>query len=902
MLRLSQHLVSPFRAVRAAGPSMRRTAAVAAALLVLILAIPWIVHAQTPANQSPTGQPLIYPSAEGAGFLLTDTSGIQDPNGLTVYNSNDGAHVRYEDWSYQWIRVDGVTADETDIGGDSPRYQPAAADIGNLIKVQVSFTDNDGYGETVTSLPFGPLAQPAGPSGPPSTLVSNTGQSASATARITQQYAMGFRLGNHGQGYEISSVSIELAAVPSSLTVSLWVGASPGLNHSTVAENKLFDFENPPSFKVGLNTFTAPAGAFAYQNVNHWIVLSGFGSSLSIKETTSDDEDPGGKMGAILFNDARVRALGSTGRWAEQVDPDDDSIVLVAAPTSRGKVLRLSVEGSKRDRGILASNYAQVGDGQETVSLGDKNGFPITLGAADRYLIRGFSYLADTAGLTSPIIHNPFDLRSGWTIAANGRFDSAGTKWFSLTPTRYGSGINVWTAPQGATVAGSGSYIVYGDFSSRTLGSVLTRNFTTSSDDDDTPTAPGVTLSDGVGDFGRRPLMAVLGEPLDAMVSNLGQSNDGHVGLDGATRKVASQGFSTGSRCFRYRLQGIGFEIQDGNSELPDGASSVSVAVHADSNGKPGDKLFDLVSPTEYAAGHSFFEAPPGTTLAPDTSYVVVWSHLGGTNHRLQRTSSDAEDSGARTGFRVANTSYHGADLSSLAAPFNTHSLQIAVYGELSKQRSFGSGCNPVTKSWLHIPDNVTVGYQFRVLFLTHRGTKAESADIDFYNNFVREEAEATYSNSVIRGIASEFRAVVCTAQVDAVTNTGMTADASVPIHWLDGGWQDHPTLIANRNDQFFSDDWVNHDWGAYVTGNATDLGAHTRVWTGCEADGTAPGYFFYYMGAVHGMVAVGTPDHPSSSFTPLGPLVGDREGFVGDSKDRYLPIYAISPILEVVR
>ena len=31
------------------------------------------------------------------------------------------------------------------------------------------------------------------------------------------------------------------------------------------------------------------------------------------------------------------------------------------------------------------------------------------------------------------------------------------------------------------------------------------------------------------------------------------------------------------------------------------------------SNGKPGAKLFDLVSPTEFAAGLSFFEAPPGT-------------------------------------------------------------------------------------------------------------------------------------------------------------------------------------------------------------------------------------------------------------------------------------------------
>ena len=74
----------------------------------------------------------------------------------------------------------------------------------------------------MTSLPFRPVAQPAS-SRPLSTLVSNTGQSASATTNITQQYALEFTLGDYGQGYEIASVSIELAAVLSSLTVSLWI-------------------------------------------------------------------------------------------------------------------------------------------------------------------------------------------------------------------------------------------------------------------------------------------------------------------------------------------------------------------------------------------------------------------------------------------------------------------------------------------------------------------------------------------------------------------------------------------------------------------------------------------------------------------------------------------------------
>ena len=116
-----------------------------------------------------------------------------------------------------------------------------------------------------------------------------------------------------------------------------------------------------------------------------------------------------------------------------------------------------------------------------------------------------------------------------------------------------------------------------------------------------------------------------------------------------------TQGFTTGPDTDGYELLGIGVNIEGSNSKFPDGSASVSVAVHADSGGKPGAKLFDLLSPDEYAAGHSFFEAPRGTMLEASTSYVMVWSHLGGTEHRLQKTGSNNEDSGARPGFSMAN-------------------------------------------------------------------------------------------------------------------------------------------------------------------------------------------------------------------------------------------------------
>ena len=635
----------------------------ALAVLVLISDGLLVVHAQTPPpNEDATGLPRVLASAQGAGILFADTEAIADGNGLPIDTSN--TFVIFN-WTYQWIRVDGMT--ETNVGADSATYQPVAADVGKLIKVEVSFTDGDAYSETVTSLPFGPIVQPASTLSP-STLVSNTGQTPASAASITERYAMGFRLGDHGQGYELSSVSIDLAAVPSSLTVSLWSGGVAGSSFASAnSATKLFDFANPSSFAVGLNEFTAPAGAFAYQSVNYFIVLSGFGSSLSINETTSDNEDAGGETGAVIYDDAAVRALSDTGYWAISDD--------------RAGVLRLAVEGSRRTSGILASTYAQPlrpSVDQEIISLGDEISYGIQLGAADRYLIRGFSFHMDDSKPSGSGFTNPYDLRAG---------SRTGDRQFSLVNSRKAPGLPVWTAPQGSTVTGSGKYVFdqpvgedTGPEKTRRRDAVLTRAAGAASKVVDGPAAAGVRFTGGIGDIALdNPLMALLGDPLYAMVQNLGQAGNSYASAT-ATNAVLSQGFTTGPNATGYRLQGIGVNIEGSGSNFPDGPTSVSVAVHADSGGKPGSKLFDLLSPTEYAAGHSFFEAPPGTTLEASTSYVLVWSHLGGAEHRLHRTLSDNEDSGAVAGFSIANVFYRGADVDNLNANSTSNALEIAVY------------------------------------------------------------------------------------------------------------------------------------------------------------------------------------------------------------------------------
>ena len=185
--------------------------------------------------------------------------------------------------------------------------------------------------------------------------------------------------------------------------------------------------------------------------------------------------------------------------------------------------------------------------------------------------------------------------------------------------------------------------------------------------------------------------MAFLGEPLVAMAQNLGQTDNGYLPVGGARTRCCRRDSRPASDAFGYRLQGIGVNIEGSDSNFPDDSASVSVAVHADTSGQPGAKLFDLVSPTEYRAGHSFFEAPPGAYLDPSTAYVLVWSHISGTPHRLRKTKVDAEDAGARAGASIANEFYQGPP-GRLAQASTGDALEIAVYTEVSQTKRFKEG------------------------------------------------------------------------------------------------------------------------------------------------------------------------------------------------------------------
>ena len=120
----------------------------------------------TLAGTAATGAPTITGTAAVGQPLAVDLTGIADADGLT--NAS---------YSYQWVRVDadGLSnpADITD--ATDATYTLVDADLGKTLKVRVSFDDDAGNTETLTSDATATVAPAAGAPNPPRNLSATVG-------------------------------------------------------------------------------------------------------------------------------------------------------------------------------------------------------------------------------------------------------------------------------------------------------------------------------------------------------------------------------------------------------------------------------------------------------------------------------------------------------------------------------------------------------------------------------------------------------------------------------------------------------------------------------------------------------------------------------------------------------
>ena len=99
-------------------------------------------------NDPATGVPTITGTPEVGESIGANTSDIADADGPEDIS-----------FTYQWLRNDGTS--DTEINREVTQYyRLTSADVGKTIKVRVSFTDDAGYAETLTSAPTEAITAP----------------------------------------------------------------------------------------------------------------------------------------------------------------------------------------------------------------------------------------------------------------------------------------------------------------------------------------------------------------------------------------------------------------------------------------------------------------------------------------------------------------------------------------------------------------------------------------------------------------------------------------------------------------------------------------------------------------------------------------------------------------------
>ena len=189
-------------------------------------------EAQQTNNTPASGVPTINGTAKVGETLSADTSGIADEDGLDSVSYN-----------YQWIRIDANISDASD-----STYTLTDDDQGKTIKLKVSFIDDKGNSETLTS------AATAEVSDRPQFLVSNLGVGVEGAGGIQRTlsaarsgFAQAFTTGTNG--YAVGAVDIQMSNffdasnVGDQLRVTIngvASGGGPGDAHCTLTNPSTF--------------------------------------------------------------------------------------------------------------------------------------------------------------------------------------------------------------------------------------------------------------------------------------------------------------------------------------------------------------------------------------------------------------------------------------------------------------------------------------------------------------------------------------------------------------------------------------------------------------------------------------------------------------------------------------
>ena len=288
-----------------------------------------------PVNSPASGAPTISGTAQVGQTLTASTSGIADADGLT--NAT---------FSYQWTASDGTT--DTDItGATAATYTLLAADEGKTVKVRVTFTDDGGNGESLTSVSTGPVAPPPSNDATLSNLTLsgiNFGTFASAIIQYTANVANDVTettvtptANDGGATYVVKLDGVEdvdrtVALAVGANTITVEVTAEDGQTTRTYRVTVTRAEAQPPVDPTPHLTARFEEAPQSHDGTNSFTFHIAFSEDISVSFVTIRDhalEVTGGNVTGAWRVDSH------SDLWGIRVQPDSDADVEIALPANR---------------------------------------------------------------------------------------------------------------------------------------------------------------------------------------------------------------------------------------------------------------------------------------------------------------------------------------------------------------------------------------------------------------------------------------------------------------------------------------------------------------------------------------------------------------------------------------
>ena len=829
-------------------------------------------------NNAATGAPTITGTPEVGELLTADTSNIGDPDGIAD-----------ADFEYQWIADDGTT--DSDISGATGEtYRPLLAHLGQTIKVRVSFTDDEGNAESLTSAATAAVT------------ASTYGQviwAATVTVGTDTASAAGFT--GDSFGYFNHPTEDSFGAIDHSMFTHSGVNYTvSGIHYVTLSSSGVLvsnkfsvvvngSLPDSAGFRVSgkqfpvsevTTTSTDAQGIVTYvwddagltwtdgQEVEVRLTVNrpatgapAISGTLEVGETLTAD------VSAIMDEDGVPAADQFAYQWISNDGTDDSDIdgatdstyTLVEADAGKTITVRVSFTDDAKFPESLTSAAVTVPVAALVSNVGQTAGGNVNV-TATQSQAQGFTTGSDSGGYTLGSVELAVSSFSGTAsdITVSIYSESSGNPGTLVhtltTPASISTPVTTFTAPSGTTLAAGTTYYVV--VSTTGSGITLSR---TSATAEDTGGVSGWSIADSRRYLGSgawitttSPIrMRVNGAAATAAVLEMGVTEvpaDSSLVPDGLgpgdqfrlifLSSETRTAVPTDIARYNAWVQGL---AANGHADIQDHSSTFRVvgstaAVDARDNtsttytsSDKGVAIYWLNGDKAADEYEDFYDETwdEEASMRDESGTTVTPIFVfTGSNHDGTKTGQPLGNTGLVTLGQPNSTFANEGPLSSDISGASTGDSHLYALSGV-----FQVGAIEVPADWSLVPSGLQEGDQFRLLFISSAHRNASPSEIATYNTWVQDLAANGHTD--IQDYSSSFRAVGSTEDMDARDNTGTTytsSDKGVAIYWLGG------KKVADDYEDFYDEDW---DEEAAMKNESGTAEHAVTAWTGSDHDGT---------------------------------------------------------------